>query len=170
MVIRGIRSSEKASFRRLPEIYSQYCFFSLIIIKITIDSENKFEIRRFLLLQLPDVPAILSHPAPAVNLFLPSFSEGSQFDDSQEGTLMAMKWAKMDAKQSMQQHRKIGFFSVRKDPNTSAESSWQRCYCSFFIFRDHFCFMMQHPQAEPAWSRRRPFPRFRQPHCSYRFL
>ena len=33
---------------------------------------------------------------------------------------MAMKWAKMDAKQSMRQHRKIGFFSVRKDPDPSA--------------------------------------------------
>lgn len=86
MVIRGIRSSENASFRRFPEIYSQYCFFSLIIIKITIDSENKFEIRRFLLLQLPDVPAILAQLAPAVNLFLSSFSEDSQLDNAQEGT------------------------------------------------------------------------------------
>ena len=78
IVIRGMRSSEKASFRRFPEIYSQYCFFSLIIIKITIDSENKFEIRRFLLPQSLRVPAILAHPVPAVNHFLSSFSEDSQ--------------------------------------------------------------------------------------------
>ena len=90
MVIRGIRSSEKASFRRFPEIYSQYCFFSLIIIKITINSKNKFEIRRFLLLQLPDVPAILAHPAPAVNHFLSSFSEGSQFTNTRKGAFILL--------------------------------------------------------------------------------